>query len=53
MRDIRFKASIPCPICKSREDGCYDCAGKGYVKGTVTLEEIADAILERLDARDQ
>lgn len=38
IREILVKKD--CPICKGRENGCYDCSSKGYIKEWVPLVEV-------------
>ncbi len=36
----RILVEKDCPICKGRENGCYDCGGRGYVKEWVSIIEV-------------
>jgi len=35
---------ISCPICGGRENGCYDCAGKGFFEEWISFKELLNEI---------
>ena len=42
IREVLVKKD--CLFCKGRENGCYDCGGKGYVKEWVSITELINDI---------